>query len=316
MRILTCLGIWALVASCSLLNKVAIKTTSDVIASGSDEVLTEGNWTYFNTSTPANLKMLEGLWFADQSNEKLLSLLIKGHTAYAFGSWETRAMADIILESDYSSAKEQALLHYEKAIFYGLRLMKVYGVSQQEFYDKSFSGRVAKVLSKWPKEHYVSLFYFAQALGSSINLQRDNIAKMANLSTVKNMLNWVCQQKPDLERDSCGLFQAVIEASTPSVLGGSQQKAKAMFLKIIKEQPYNLLARLSYIQMHLIPMLEEEAYALEMKRLNASINQWYSGIKDQGQKNKVFRGHENFNLFNAIAKERYQRLRKIQKEIF
>lgn len=306
-----------IICGCSMINKMAIRTTAGVVEKGTDELLTEGNWDFFQASAPGNIKLLEGLWFADQENEKLLGLLIKGHAAYAFAVHETIALEDILVEKFNSPRKEQAILHYEKALYYGSKFLNLKGVSSEQFYAKDFSLNLSKTFNKkMDDEDLVALFYFAQALGSSINLQRDNISKMGYLSHVKALLEWVCKKKPDLERGSCGLFQSVIEASTPTLLGGSQERAKTMFLSVIEKQPYNLMARLSYIQYHLIPMLEEDEFEVEMAKLKLELDKWYQGIKDFGNKVEPFKNHSDFNLFNAMAKKRYNAISNIKKEIF
>ena len=309
-------GMLALISSCSLINMGAVKTTVNVIHAGSDEILTEANWEMFRQGTPANLKMLEGLWFADRSNKKLMTLLAKGYSGYGFGVHETQALPSILLEED-SDAKEQAILSYEKAIFYGLKLLEHAGIDQEKFFRKEFSTNLAKEFDqKFETEDLVGIFYFAQSLGSSINLQRDNIAKMAYLNHVREMLNWVCGKAPDLEQGSCSLAQAVIEASTPSILGGSQQRAAEMFKNLISMQPYNHMVRLSFIQYHVIPMLDEDLYREQVKLLANEIAIWQRGIKDPLKKAKKYHGKQKFNLHNSIAKKRYEKLISIEKKLF
>ncbi len=80
------------------MNKVALETTSNVMYEGSDEVLNEGNWHFFSQAAPANLKLVEGMWYSDQTNKKLLTLLIRGYTAYAFATLETKAYKNIMLK--------------------------------------------------------------------------------------------------------------------------------------------------------------------------------------------------------------------------
>jgi hypothetical protein len=296
----------------------AVKTTASVIKAGSDEVLTEGNWEHFSEAVPGNLKLIEGLWYSDPTNKSLLLMLIKGYGAYGFASKETIALKDIIEEEDESPAIDQAILIYEKAIFYGVKYLELSGISQDQFYNKSFSTKISKEFSrKFSSDDYTAILYFAQAMGSSINIQRQNVSKMALLSHVKAMLGWVCEKDPEIERGSCGLFNAVIEASTPTLLGGSQKRAKKLFKKLIKKQPYNLLARISYVQYHLIPLLEEEEFSVEMESLKKDIDTWYSYVKgSRSGRTKLFERNRDFNLYNSIAKKKYSVLMKLRKDIF
>lgn len=285
---------------------------------GSDEVLTEGNWEFFTLAIPGNLKLIEGLWFSDQGNKELLAMLIKGYGAYGFASKETIALRDILEGRSESELIDQTILAYEKSIYYGLKYLELSGISSAEFYNKSFSNKLSKVFSsEFGQEDHIAILYFAQSLGSSINIQRQNVSKMAYLSHVKEMLKWVCSERPDIERGSCALFNAVIEASTPTLLGGSPARAKKTFKQLIKDQPYNLLARISYVQYYLIPLLEEEEFSIEMEKLNKDISNWYRSIKGEvSKRTEIYSKHKDFNLFNSIARKKYKTLIKMRNEIF
>ena len=304
--------------SCSLIEKIAIKTTSGVITGGSDELLTEGNWEFFNKSVPANLKLMEGLWYSDQGNKQLLTMLIKGYSGYAFASLETSAMTDNMTDVTSSKKIDQVVLAYEKAIFYGFKYFDLFDISYDEFYDKTFSNKLKSVFDDtFSEDDHVAILYMAQAMGSSINFQRRNVRKMGHLSHVKEMLSWVCQKDPELERGSCGLFNSIIQAVTPTLLGGSQKIARRYFKEIIKQQPYNLLARLTFIQYHVIPLIEEDEFNKEMKSLGKDLGVWFGHMKGtRNKKTRIYENHRHFNLFNSIAKERYTTLLKLKNEIF
>lgn len=306
-----------LTVGCSIVRNSALTITGDLIHQGSDEVFTEANLNFFQKAIPGNLKLLEGLWFGDQKNEVLLLMLIKGHVGHTFASLETEAYKDVLLDKN-SLLKEQTILGYQKALFYGEKFLELRGISKADFYQKDFPIILeVQFDSKLSKDDYAAIFYFAQALGSSINLQRDNIAKMSNLNHVKAMLNWVCRKNPELENGNCALFQGIFEASTPTVLGGRADLAKKIFENLIKKYPENLLIRLSYIQYHLIPLLEEDEYTIEMQQLGKELSSWYQlQLGNVGVSNKHFESKRQFNLYNAVAKERYKILKNTEKEIF
>lgn len=304
--------------SCSLINKAALRTTADVVELGSDESLTEGNWENFKRATPGNLKMLEGLWFADQENKKLLSLLIKGYSAYAFAVVETEALAGLLLDNPNQDQVNLTILYYEKAIFYGEKYLAASGIKPTEFWKATFPSKLKENFNdELSKDDYVAMLYFGQAIGSSINLQRQNIVKMSYMNHAFKTIDWVCSKAPEIEQGSCGLFQAVLTASMPSIMGGSQDKAREMFLQMRQKMPYNLLIDLSFIQYHLIAMLEEDAFEKEAKALTKKLTAWYElqlGVKNKS--NLIFQKHREFNLYNAIAKKRLNTILKIKNEIF
>lgn len=300
-----------------MVNKVAVKSTAEIIYEGSDELLKENDYIFFKESAPANLKFIEGLWANDRSNKKLLTLLVKGYAAYTFAVLETEAYEDI-LNDEQSDKTLRVILNYEKAIKYGYLFLNEIGISKTQFDDKGFPAMLNEVLeSQTSSDDYIALFYFAQALGSSMNLQRTNVSKMGKLTHIKVLLDWICAKKPDLENGMCTLFSAVIEASTPLILGGSKDKARKQFALAQKKWPNNLLSRLSYIQFYLLPMLEEEEYQVEMKKLKLLIDKWYNVQLGNDPKDPLnFSGTDQFNLFNALAMRRYNILKKIEKDLF
>jgi len=304
--------------SCSLVNRFALRTTASVINSGSDEILTEGNWENFKMGAPANLKLLEGLWYSDQGNKKLLTLLIKGYSAYAFGVSETEITTDFALDELDSEKTSQSVLFYEKAVFYGEKYLSASGIKLEDFWKVSFPTELAdKFDSTFSKKDYVALLYLGQAIGSSINLQRSNIVKMSFMNHSFKLIEWVCSKAPEIEHNSCQLFRAVLTASMPSVMGGSQPRARTQFKKMMKEMPYNLLVHLGFIQYHIIPMLEEDEYKAEMGKLEDKLASWFSlQLGTKNTKNKLYQEHREFNLFNAIAKKRFEEIRKVEKDIF
>jgi hypothetical protein len=318
LKIISCSILLASLFSCAAVNTIALRTTADVIQAGSDEALTEGNYEHFKAATPANLKLLEGLWFSDQKNKTLLGLLVKGYSAFAFAVAETEALEDILLEKAKSQKIDQVLMLYEKAIYYGEKYLQESGISKKELWNKEFPSKLKNRFNEQlDKEDYVTVFYFGQALGSSINIQRQNLVKMSFMNHSLQTLNYICEKEPSIEYGSCDLFQAVLMASIPSIMGGSQVKARKMFKKLIKSRPTNLLAHLSFIQYHIIPMMEEDEYFGEMAKLQKKIGHWY-GLQ-KGMKTKYTRLYERdrfFNLFNAISKERYKTLKKLKNELF
>ncbi len=310
-----CLIILPVFTACSLVKSVATDTTAELINEGSDEVLYESNLEFFGKATPGNLKLIEGLWYSQKKSKELLTMLIKGYGAYGYAYEETMALDEILMEEP-GIGVNRSILIYKKAIDYGKRYLALKGISTKEFEQAHFAASIKKRFNEvMDEDDYMALFYFAQALGSSINLQRSNVKILSYFSHAKNILEWVCEKKPTFERGSCQLFKAVILASTPRMMGGDQQKARVAFKNLIKDQPYNLLARLSYIQYHIIPMLEEDEFQEEMNLLKEDVQNWYRFSLGQ-EDFPLYEKHKEFNLFNSVAKARFQKLEKLKNKIF
>ncbi len=306
-------------SSCSLVKTTAIRSTTGIMQDGSGVVNHEGDWHNLKKAAPANLTTLEGFWYADQNNTDLMALLIKGHAGLGFGVYETKALDDQLQDKDASQAKKKAIIHYTKAYDYGIRFMKEKGISASQLNDREAKSKLPKILDdKLDEDDMIATFYFAQAWGGLINLQRTNVALLSKLPTIKVLMDWVCGKDANFEFGSCKLFYAVYEAGRPAMLGGNLQKGKKLFLEFINSAPLNLLARVSFIQYYIIPTMDEVLYAEHAQFLKKELMLW-EGTLNLGTRKKTnlkYLKKSEFNLFNSIAKKRFEIIEKNKKEIF
>lgn len=305
--------------SCSLVKTTAIRSTTSIMQDGSGVVNHEGDWHNFKNSAPANLTTLEGFWYADQANTDLMALLIKGHAGLGFGVYETKALDDQLQDKDESKSKMKAIIHYTKAYDYGIRYMKEKGISESQLNDREAKSKLPTLLDEHlDEDDMIAAFYFAQAWGGLINLQRTNVALMSKLSTIKALMDWVCRKDANFEYGSCKLFYAVYEAGRPAMLGGNLQKGKKIFLDFIKGSPLNLLARVSFIQYYIIPTMDEVLYAEQAQFLKKELHLWEETLNlgTRKKSNSKYLKNSELNLFNSIAKKRFEIIEKNKKEIF
>jgi hypothetical protein len=303
-----------------MFKSVGVNSAAYILKDSSKELNTEANLEFFEKSTPANLKMLEALWYAKQSSEELMSLLIKGYGGLAFGIHETKYLEDQILgNEDDSINKQNAIYHYTTAFDYGVKFFEENGIKYSTLMGKGAADTLPEILSKkLSSDDKIGAFYFAQSWGGLINLQRDNVEMLSHLGAVKAIMDWVCEDKNEFEYGSCNLFYAVYEAGRPAMLGGNLKKGQKIFLNYIKMYPENLLARVSYIQFYIIPTMDEVLYAKQAEFLKKEFLHW-SGVKDLSKRTnrtKKYLKNSQFNLFNAIAMKRFRLIEKLKNEIF
>ena len=306
--------------SCSMFKSVGVNSAAYILKDSAKELNTESNLDFFEKSTPANLKMLEALWFAKQNNEQLLALLIKGYGGFAFGVHETKYLEDQILgNEDESKHKQEAIYLYTKAFDYGIKFFEENGVKYSTLISKEAAVSLPSILdSNLSNDDKVGAFYFAQSWGGLINLQRDNVEMLSHLGAVKAIMDWACKGDPEFEYGSCHLFYAVYEAGRPAMLGGNLKKGQRIFLDFIKKYPENLLARVSYIQFYIIPTMDDVLYAEQAEFLKKEFISW-SGVRDlskRTKRTKKYLNNKQFNLFNAIAMKRFNLIDKLKNEIF
>ena len=103
------------------------------------------------------------------------------------------------------------------------------------------------------------------------------------------------------------------------MLGGNPDEGRKIFLKTIKEQPHNWLARVAYIQFYLIPQSDEDGYKAQKFHLekyqSLAEDQMKWSPNSRASKDPAF-GNKNIRFFQALAIERYKIISKYEKEFF
>ncbi len=305
-----------LLSGCSSVQKVALRGASPLFENGAQKLTLERDWDFFKDSAPGNLKLLETLYLQDHENLKLLSTLIKSFAGYAYAVPETLAFGDELSGVDDSIHKKQAISIYTKAFDYGLEYFHQRGVSRKDLVEFDESALKKAFDVKFRREDFISILFFAQSWASLINLQKDNVALVSQVPKVKTLFDWVCNQDPEIEYGVCEIFAAQYEASRPRMLGGNPEKAKELYKASIKKNPLHLLIRVGYIQYSILPAFDLDAYKQEAKVLVEEFSKWSDLNRDNLEDRSEYKSVEYLNLYNAIAKKRFEFIELNKAKIF
>jgi hypothetical protein len=303
-------------AGCGSIQKMALRSASPMFVKGSDKLTLERNWDFFRDSSPGNLKFLEMIYLQDPENLELLSTLVKGFAGYAYAVPETLAYGDELAGNEASIHKQNAISLYTRALDYGLEYFNQKGVRKSQILgaqDQELNKLLNKKLSK---KDLTAVLFTVQAWASLINLQKDNVALVSHVPKVKVMFDWVCEKDPKIENGVCDIFTAQYEAARPRMLGGNPEKARELYAAAIKKRPRHLLIRVGYIQYSLLPAFDQEAYEKEAQLLREEFAKWENLNRDNLENESEYKSVEELNLFNAIAKKRFELMEQNKKKIF
>lgn len=307
-------------SGCSF-NKMAINTASDLLYNASNSVETEGNLDMVKYSLPGNLTLIEGLLSESNQNQEILATLTKGYAGYAFGVNEADVLAEEWEQKNSDQSKILTLKNYTKSLNYGIRYLKTKGIdwndlvtrvgepnSIMHLFDKNLSDK---------KIDLETMLFTAQALGSMINLQKDNISLVAQLPLVKIMFDWACMKNPNLSYGTCDIFYGTYEAGRPKMLGGNPEKGKELFEKAIAKHPHNWLIRTSYIQYYLVPQGDEDGFKSQMSFLKDKYNEFNGLLIYRPDNTKPdWSREDHLRFFQSIAMKRFELLEKYKKQLF
>jgi hypothetical protein len=281
----------------------------------------EGNWHNFKVGTVPNLMLIDGLLSLKPTDTELLVTAIKGYSGYAFAVNETEYLVDYFEENEVSSHKKQAIYNYSKAFSYGQTLLLDNGVSWDDLVkSQNKEGGVEALLEENLSDNTQNLegvLFSAQALGGLINLQKTDMSLVALLPVVKGMFDWVCNKSPDINFGTCQIFYGTYEASRPRMLGGNPQKGKEIFLKLIKENPNNWLARIAFVQYYILPMSEEDDYKEQKFFLETASRKLDKELMGS-PKRKLDDAFSvpRLRLYQSLAVKRYSIIKKFEEDLF
>jgi hypothetical protein len=311
-----------LLSSCSTFNKAAVGSSSDLIYSASNGVLAESNFEVFKSGIAGNLMLIEGLLAQSPNNQDLLATLNKGYAGFAFGVNETQMNEEEWSESKSEEGKRQALLNYTRAFNFGLRYLKLEGIELSDLLSHmNETNGVQTLLNKNLSDNKRDLelvLFTAQSLAALINLQKDNMGLVTQLSAVKGMFDWVCTKQPSINYGTCDIFNGAYEAGRPAMLGGNPKKGKEIFLKAIAKHPHNWIIRTSYMQFYLIPQNDEDGFKeqmLAMKIFYEDFNKYYV-YDHQVRSEGPWMREEGLRLYQTLALKRYELMKRFQKNFF
>lgn len=301
--------------SCSL-QKIALRSSTPVFQKSSDGMMSERDWDIFRASAPANIKMMELIWQQDDKNLDLLSVLIKAYAGYAFAVHETLAFGEELSGQEVSPERAKAIEIYTRAFDYGLRYLEEKGVKKEDLLTSDETKLAGKLKEFENATDIRALLYTAQAWGSLINLQKYNVALVSQVPKVKLFFDRVCEVSPDIDHNVCDIFYAQYEASRPRMLGGNPEKAEQLFLNAMENHPLNLLIRVNYIQSVIVPLMDGEKYDKTAALLREEFTKFEDQNRDSLENTSPYRLVPALNLYNAIAKKRFEFVEKHKKKIF
>lgn len=302
--------------SCSTFRKWGLRSATPVFEEASALNLQERNWDFFADSAPGNLKLTEILYLQDPANLSMLALLIKGYAGYAFAVPETLYLDARLGGKNEESAKVQALDFYTRAFDYGVDYFARKDISADDLMTLPEEKLKKKLRRELDEDDLLAIFYLAQSWGSLINLQKDKMGLVSQAPRVKLLADFGCELNPKAEHGFCELFAAQYDASRPRMLGGNPERARATYEAAFKSHPKNLLLRMSYVEQLIVPAMDAEAFQTQEAILTKEFALWENLDREELQDNGPYADAKDINLFNAIAKKRFEIIRRHRAKIF
>jgi hypothetical protein len=232
----------AVLASCSLPENLAIKSTSKVLAKAQPGLQMEADYELARMAIPGALKTVEGFWVAgppDDARVRLERILTEGYCQYGTGfvedDWEVAKFAKDLPAIDYHNTRSTHI--FTRCLNFSLQLLGKRW--QKEIFESPEV--VAKLLEDTGKSHRFELMYAGAALGGLVNHNLSRVEMLAYLGTVEQIMTRVIEidQKsgPPANRAYAALpyiALGMLNSAKAKSMGGDPDKAKAMFEKALE----------------------------------------------------------------------------------
>jgi hypothetical protein len=214
MRNRALLALLPLLSACSAVNKVALRSTADLLAAGRSAVLDEPDWKQAREAMPAQLALIESLLVSDPANRPLRRLAAEGFGGGAF----------LLLEDDEPQRAKGFYLrgrdHALKALEANSKLRGLAALPPEEF---------ETALKSATKADVDDVFWAGFSWAGYINLSKDDAAALADLPKATALMTRSWELDPAFQNAGADLFFGVSYASRPPLLGGNPAKAKTHF---------------------------------------------------------------------------------------
>ena len=178
---MTALPAIALSISCDT-GKLAVNSTSKILVKAQPSLKMESDYEHAGRAIPGALKTVEGFHVAYPDNTRLTGILAEGYCQYGTGFVEDEWEIAHHLEKDYDKAEYvagRATKMFIRCTNYGLELLG--GDWAEKFYGPLDD---LKPLARGAGSgQRIPLMWAAIGLGSSINMNKDNVAMIDMVAT-------------------------------------------------------------------------------------------------------------------------------------
>ena len=210
------------------IGKIAAKQTTDMVIRAMPAYDRETDIELAEESIGSNLKLLEGVLEGSPDSRRLLVTTSSAFSRYVYGIIEEQIdVADHNYDMDeVERLKDRAVGLYVRARQYGLRAIATFRPAFSEA-AASDPDRFAAELQQFKEDDLENLFWTAFAWGGIINLRQDDPRWLADLPTVKMMMNRVMELDESFYFASPHLFYGTYYGNYPEMLGGDPVQARS-----------------------------------------------------------------------------------------
>ena len=211
---------------------IATNQTADLLALAPPSMQMESDPELAREAAPGQLKTIEGFWFVAPGNRKLIRLLAQGYCEYTFGFLEsdleglTMAGHD---DDETADLRRRATGLYQRCTAYGLKLL-------DRSWQQAMTGSIIAFRDKVAhagKGDVEGMFFTALGLASAININRDDLAMVADLPRARMMFERIIQLDETFYNAGAHTALGMMYAARGKDVGGDPARGREHFERAI-----------------------------------------------------------------------------------
>jgi hypothetical protein len=253
------------------LNKFTTNSTAPVLKIAAGSMDAESDVTLAREAAPGNLKTVDGFLLASPENPDLLELVSRSYVQYAFAFLEDDLEELPPGDSPARTALvDRCTMLYDRAHALAVRLV---ALDRKDFPSQWSGTNDARdqALARARRDAAPGLFLAGLALGSSINLHRDNMDRVAELPRAIAALERSHALDPTYFNHGAAMALATVYSSQGAAVGGDPKKAKAYFDEVFQGTGGKyLMAKVLYARFYATQIQDRALFESTLKEVLAT----------------------------------------------
>ena len=254
------------------INRFTVNSTAPVLKLGSAAMDSESDLQLAREAAPASLKTVESFLVVSPENKDLLEVLAQGYSQFAFGFTEDELES---LGDSGDAAKKQSLVvratdYYDRGYGFAVRLAALEDKQIVEAIKGDLAGldNVLKHGDFDDAEDSIGIYWAGLSMASAINLNKDDMNRVADLPKVIALLERAHQVGPNYFNHGPALALGVVYASQGKAMGGDPVRAKIMFDEVINATGGKyLMAKVLYARVYATVVQDRPLFEKTLKEV-------------------------------------------------
>ena len=215
---------------------MTVGMTAPVVKIASQAFNAESDVDLARDASPGQLKTADGFLAADPKNRQLLGVVTQGYIEYAFGFLEDdiESLPD---DPQHTAQREHLIARatglYDRSLEYALQWISLDDKNFRDAFNKDVASAEGEA-KKLDKDAAPALFFAGLALGSAINLNRNDVARVVDLPKAIALIKRAYALDPKFYNGGAAMTLGTIYASQGKAMGGDPDAAKKYFEEAIQ----------------------------------------------------------------------------------